>query len=57
MTKTEYINKLIEFNMRIGLIKFMCGRGFLDLVFANDRITEIESAIEALKKIGYNEQG
>lgn len=57
MTKKEYLNKMTEFYGRIGLIKFMCGRGYFDYVFANDRITEIESAIEGLKKIGYNEQG
>lgn len=57
MTKTEYINKMIEFNMRIGLIKFMCNRGYFDYCYANDRITNIESAIESLKKIGYEEQG
>lgn len=57
MTKTEYINKMIEFTMRIGIIKFMCGRGYFDYCFANDRIKEIESAIESLKKIGYDEQG
>lgn len=53
MKKIEYINKLIEFTMQKGLFEFMRGRGFLDYCFANDRITEIESAIEALKKIGY----
>lgn len=53
MTKTEYINKMIEFNARIGLIKFMCGRGYFDYCFANDRIKEIEHAIESLQKIGY----
>ena len=57
MTKKEYLNKMIEFNMRIGLIKFMCGRGYFDYVYANDRITKIEIAIEDLKKIGYDEQG
>lgn len=57
MTKKEYLNKMIEFNMRIGLIKFMCGRGYFDYIYANDRITKIEIAIEELKKIGYNEQG
>lgn len=57
MTKKEYLNIMNEFYGRIALIKFMCGRGFMDVFYANDRITKIESAIEALKKIGYNEQG
>ena len=53
MTKIEYINKLYEFTMQKGLYEFMRGRGYLDFCFANDRIIEIESAIEALKNIGY----
>lgn len=54
MTKKEYLNKMIEFYGLIGLIKFMCGRGYFDYIYANDRIIELERAIEALKKIGYD---
>lgn len=45
---------MIEFTMQKGLFEFMRGRNYLDVCFANDRIIEIESAIEALKKIGYD---
>lgn len=55
MTKIEYINKMLQFTMLKGLFEFMRGRNYLDYCFANDRITEIECAIEALKNIGYDE--
>lgn len=54
MTKTEYIKKLIGFTMQKGAFEFLRGRGYLDFDFANDRIAEIESEIEALKNIGYD---